>query len=114
MNFPKAIHLNAKGNQILDWGNIENPIGDKISKVSGYLLNKSENYEMGYWQCSEGEWHCHVAKSEFCHFTEGECIYTSENNEVINIYPNSIAYFPKNWKGTCKVIKKIKKFYCIF
>ena len=53
MNFPKAIHLKSTGNNIIDWGNIETPIGDQISKVSGYLLDKSSNHEMGYWQCSE-------------------------------------------------------------
>ena len=114
MSYSKAIHLEAGYNQIIDWGNVDSPIGDNISKVSGYLLNKTSNHEMGYWQCTEGEWNCHVTKPEFCHFIEGKCIYTSENNEVININPGSIAYFPKDWKGTCRVIKKIKKFYCIF
>jgi uncharacterized cupin superfamily protein len=69
---------------------------------------------MGYWQCSEGEWDCHVTKNEFCHFIEGECIYTSEDGSIINISSGSIAFFPKDWNGKCKVVKKIKKFYCIF
>ena len=114
MSFPKAIHLKSAGNDIIDWGDIESPIGDQTSKVSGYLLDKSEKYEMGYWQCSEGVWECHVTKNEFCHFVEGECIYTSEDSSIINIFPGSIAFFPKDWRGKCKVLKKIKKFYCIF
>ena len=41
-------------------------------------------------------------------------VYTSESGEVIKIVAGTIAFFPKNWKGTCTVNKKIKKFYCIF
>ena len=41
MSFPKAIHLKSAGNDIIDWGDIESPIGDQTSKVSGYLLDKS-------------------------------------------------------------------------
>tara|TARA_B100000902_G_C26529497_1_gene537179 strand:+ start:64 stop:408 length:345 start_codon:yes stop_codon:yes gene_type:complete len=114
MESPKAIHLGPVGNEIIDWGNIDSPIGSQISSVSGYLLDKSESHEMGYWQCSEGEWDCHVTKNEFCHFIEGECIYTSEDGSIINISSGSIAFFPKDWNGKCKVVKKIKKFYCIF
>ena len=114
MESPKAIHLGPVGNEIIDWGDIDSPIGDQISSVSGSILDKSENHEMGYWQCSEGEWDCHVTKNEFCHFIEGECIYTSEDGSIINISSGSIAFFPKDWNGKCKVVRKIKKFYCIF
>ena len=114
MSFPKVIHLNSLNGKIINWGEVDMPIDQPISKMSGFLLNKDESSETGYWECTEGKWQCHVTRNEFCHFVEGECLYTSEENEEIEITPGSIAFFPKDWKGVCLVKKKIKKFYCIF
>ena len=114
MGFPKALHLNSLNAIIVNWGNVDKPIDQPISKMSGFLLNKDVVSETGYWECTEGKWQCQVTRNEFCHFVDGECLYTSEDNEVIEITPGSIAFFPKDWRGICLVKKKIRKFYCIF
>ena len=100
-------------NSFIDWGEVDSPIGEKISKTSGFLISKNKIQETGYWQCTEGSWNCHVTNTEFCHFLEGECIYVSENDQVIEVKPGTVAVFPKDWKGTCSIRKKIKKYYCI-
>ena len=111
-NSATYIYPNQETN--LDWGEVQIPIGKPVSSISGYLLEKNNDHEMGYWECTKGKWECHVTKNEFCHFIEGECEYTSKSGEVIKIVAGTIAFFPKDWKGTCTVNKKIKKFYCIF
>jgi hypothetical protein len=100
-------------NSFVDWGTVDSPIGEQISKTSGFLISKNKTQETGYWQCTEGSWNCHVTNTEFCHFLEGECTYVSENGQVIEVKPGTVAVFPKDWKGTCSIIKKIKKYYCI-
>ena len=96
-----------------DWGNVDSPIGEPISRTSGFLISKNETQESGYWQCTKGKWNCHVINTEFCHFLEGECTYISENGQTIEVKPGTVAVFPKNWKGTCDIKSKIKKYYCI-
>ena len=81
MSAPKVIHLNSSNGKIVSWGEVDSPIDQPISKMSGYLLKKDDTSETGYWECTEGEWQCHVTRNEFCHFVEGECQYTSEENE---------------------------------
>jgi|TARA_B100001939_G_C16519634_1_gene437290 uncharacterized cupin superfamily protein len=100
-------------NSFVDWGIVDSPIGEQISKTSGFLISKNKTQETGYWQCTEGSWNCHVTNTEFCHFLEGECTYVSENGQVIEVKPGTVAVFPKDWKGTCSITKKIKKYYCI-
>ncbi|MES0194529.1 cupin domain-containing protein [Mesorhizobium sp. C264A] len=65
------------------------------------------------WVCTPGKWHCHVTRDEFCHFLEGRCTYVHESGEVIEIEPDTAAFFPQDWKGVCTVHETIKKVYMI-
>ena len=114
MNFKVDLIDSEKHNKdYLDWGPVPDPIGKLISHTSGFLISKNDIQETGFWQCTEGEWKCHVTNTEFCHFLDGESTYTSNSGDIINIKPGTVAVFPKNWKGTCLIKKKIKKYYCI-
>ena len=50
---------------------------------------------------------------EFCHFLAGRCTYTHESGEVIEVEPNTVAFFPADWKGTCRVHETVRKVYMI-
>jgi uncharacterized protein len=56
---------------------------------------------------------CHVTSDEFCHFLLGRCTYTHESGEVIELVPDTVAFFPKDWKGACKVHETVRKVYMI-
>jgi uncharacterized cupin superfamily protein len=105
---PKAV------GDLVDWG----PVPDMIegqSHTSGVLLHKGEGgeSECGIWVCTPGTWRCHVTSDEFCHFLEGSCTYTHESGEVIEIEPDTAAFFAAGWKGTCRVEETIRKVYMI-
>lgn len=99
---------------LADWGTIPTMI-DGLSHVSGKVLHKGEGgrSECGYWVCTPGTWACHVTEDEFCHFLEGRSTYVHENGEIIEIAPDTAAFFPKDWKGVCTVHETIKKVYMI-
>ncbi|TIM12636.1 MAG: DUF861 domain-containing protein, partial [Mesorhizobium sp.] len=44
---------------------------------------------------------------------EGRCTYVHESGEVIEIEPDTAAFFPQDWKGVCTVHETIKKVYMI-
>lgn len=94
-----------------DWGTVPTMIEGE-SRTSGVILHKGES-EAGIWVCTPGHWHCHVTSDEFCHFLLGRCTYTHESGEVIEIVPGTAAFFPKDWKGTCRVHETIRKVYMI-
>jgi uncharacterized cupin superfamily protein len=97
-----------------DWGMIPIMIEGE-SRTSGVLLRKGprgEN-ECGVWVCTPGFWRCEVARDEFCHFLAGRCTYTHESGEVIEIVPDTIAFFPAGWTGTCRVHETVRKVYMI-
>ena len=97
-----------------DWGRIRTMIeGD--SRTSGVVLHKRPDgtSECGIWICTPGTWECHVTSDEFCHFLEGRCTYVHESGDVIEITPDTAAFFPKDWRGVCTVRETIRKVYMI-
>ena len=100
--------------ELTDWGIIPTMI-DGESRTSGKLLYKGSegSPEAGLWVCTPGFWHCHVTKDEFCHFLDGRCTYTHESGEVVEIEPDTAAFFPEGWKGTCRVHETVRKVYMI-
>lgn len=97
-----------------DWGIIPTMIEGE-SRTYGVLLYKGPDGEpeSGIWICTPGYWQCHVTRDELCHFLEGRCTYTHESGEVIEIVPDTAAFFPKDWKGTCRVHETVRKVYMI-
>nr|WP_232831675.1 cupin domain-containing protein [Pseudogemmobacter bohemicus] len=108
MQNPKAI------TDVVDWGVIDTMVEGE-SHVSGRVLfrNADGSSECGMWICTPGKWVCHVTSDEFCHFLEGRCTYVHESGDVIEITPDTAAFFPKDWKGVCTVHETIRKVYMI-
>ena len=97
-----------------DWGAIPTMIEGR-SETSGVLIHKGEDGkpEVGLWICTPGTWRCEVTADEFCHFLAGRSTYTHDNGEVIEIVPDTAAFFPKGWAGTCIVHETVRKVYMI-
>lgn len=97
-----------------DWGPVPTMIEGQ-SMTSGRLLHKGPGgiSETGVWVCTPGFWNCHVTRDEYCHFLLGRCTYTHESGEVIEIRPDTVAFFPQDWKGTCRVHETVRKVYMI-
>ena len=100
--------------ELKDWGPVPTMIEGQ-SRTSGVLISRNPDgsSECGIWECTPGLWNCHVTSDEFCHFLSGRCTYTHESGEVIGIEPDTAAFFPKGWKGTCRVHETVRKVYMI-
>ena len=100
--------------ELTDWGVIPTMIEGE-SRTCGKLIHKGPNgeSECGLWVCTPGKWTCHVTRDEFCHFLAGKATYVHESGEVIEITPDSAAFFPKDWRGVCTVHETVKKLYMI-
>jgi len=97
-----------------DWGVIPTMI-EGASHTSGTLISREPDMraESGIWLCTPGFWNCHVTAAEYCHFLSGRCTYVHESGETIEIRPDTLAFFPTGWKGTCRVHETIRKVYMI-
>ncbi len=100
--------------ELADWGEIPTMIEGR-SHTAGRLLHKGPEgrSECGIWRCTPGKWHCHVTRDEFCHFLAGRCTYVHENGEVIEITPDTAAFFAQGWRGVCTVHETVTKVYMI-
>jgi uncharacterized cupin superfamily protein len=100
---------------LVDWGPVPSMIEGQ-SRTSGKLLYRrpDRGAESGIWVCTPGLWECHVnAGDELCHFLSGRCTYKHESGEVIEILPDTAAFFPNGWLGTCRVHETVRKVYMI-
>jgi uncharacterized cupin superfamily protein len=99
---------------LADWGVIPTML-EGASRTSGKLLSRNADgsSETGLWVCTPGKWACHVTRDEFCHFLEGRATYVHESGEVIEITPDTAAFFPQDWRGVCTVHETVKKVYMI-
>ena len=99
---------------LVDWGIIPTMIEGE-SRTAGRVIHKGPDgrSECGLWTCTPGTWQCHVTRDEFCHFLEGRCTYVHDSGDVIEVLPDTAAFFPKDWKGVCTVHETIRKVYMI-
>jgi hypothetical protein len=99
---------------LVDWGLIPTML-EGASHTSGKLLYKGPQgrSESGIWRCTPGRWACHVTRDEYCHFLAGRSTYVHESGEVIGIEPDTLAYFPQDWRGVCTVYETVTKVYMI-
>jgi uncharacterized cupin superfamily protein len=97
-----------------DWGPVPTMI-EGHSTTAGILLHKGPGgaCESGIWTCTPGYWNCHVVSDEYCHFIAGRATYIHESGEIIEIEPDTVAYFPRDWRGTCRVHDTVRKVYMI-
>lgn len=113
MGIPQLKHPLSHAD-LVDWGVVPTRLeGD--SRTSGKLLYKGPDgrSECGIWRCTPGKWVCQVTRDEFCHFLAGRCTYVHEGGEVIEITPDTAAFFPENWQGVCTVYETVTKLYMI-
>jgi uncharacterized cupin superfamily protein len=99
---------------LLDWGVIPTMLEGE-SHTSGKLLHKGPQgrSECGIWRCTPGRWNCVVTRDEFCHFLGGRSTYVHESGEVIEIVPDTVAFFPQGWQGICTIHETVTKVYMI-
>ena len=97
-----------------DWGAVPTMLQGHAT-TAGILLSReaSGRAESGIWTCTPGVWQCEVTRDEYCHFLDGSCTYTHESGECIDIEPDTLAFFPKSWKGPCEVRRTMRKVYMI-
>jgi len=97
-----------------DWGIIPTMI-EGASRTGGILLSRDSDMraESGVWACTPGHWRCEVTSDEYCHFLDGSCTYTHDNGDIIEIHPDTLAFFPRGWAGRCRVLSTVRKVYLI-
>jgi len=104
----------AAHEDLVDWGPVPTML-EGVSRTSGKVLHQGPagESECGIWRCTPGRWACHVTRDEFCHFLSGRCTYVHESGEVVEIGPDTAAFFRQGWRGVCTVHETVTKVYMI-
>lgn len=92
---------------------VPEPIGDPVSLVRS-TSNPGVTSRHGAWECSPGTWRRQVLQAEFCHFLEGEAIFTADTGESVHLQAGDSAYFPARSTGVWHVLKTSRKVFIVF
>lgn len=92
------------------------PVGTPISEVRSVsqVPPSSATTRMGLWECSPGQWRRQVRQAEFCHFLEGDCTFTPDGGEPIQIRAGDVLYFPANSTGIWDIRTASRKIFMVF
>ena len=67
----------------------------------------------GTWECEPGVLELDLELTEFCYLLEGHWKFTSQTGVVTEVKEGDSWVFPRGWKGTAEVIKKVRKVYAM-
>ena len=89
------------------------PIGDLVSLIQARSVQVDEG-RFGIWISSPGRWHRQITSAEFCFFLEGECTFTPDGGEPIEIRAGDVLHFPADSLGVWDIRTDCRKVYFIF
>jgi uncharacterized cupin superfamily protein len=91
------------------------PIGTPISNVRvKSVLAQDGKTKTGLWECTPGRWRRQVTQAEFCHFLEGDCTFSPDEGEPVEIRAGDVLFFPANTKGVWEIRSQARKIYVVF
>lgn len=99
-----------------DVGPVNVPIGEPVAQLKCLPMVEipDKEVEAGVWECSPGVWRRGVLQAELCHFIAGECTFTPEGGEPIEIRAGDAIFFPPNSRGVWHVKQTVRKTYVVF
>ena len=92
------------------------PLGDPVSLVTSAALlpGDAASTKVGVWHCTPGQWRRQVVQAEFCHFLSGECTFTPDGGEPVEVRAGDVLFFPANSLGVWYVRAASSKIFMVF
>lgn len=98
---------------LADAGQPATPIGP-AARLRGTEFAISESpAEAGIWECEPGSFRRQVARAEVMHLLQGDCIFTPDGAEPIELAAGDSLFFPANTEGTWVIGTTVRKLYVI-
>ncbi|MBS0366758.1 MAG: cupin domain-containing protein [Proteobacteria bacterium] len=92
------------------------PVGTPVPVVRTFGISPANNARTrtGVWECSPGRFRRQVKQAEFSHFLSGECSFTPDGGETLEIRPGDALFFPPNSNGVWEIRKTTRKVFMVF
>ena len=92
------------------------PVGEPIPAVRSHSIASQANARTrtGVWECSPGRFRRQVLQAEFSHFLCGECSFTPDGGETMEIRPGDALFFPANSLGIWDIRTTTRKVFIVF
>jgi len=91
------------------------PVGNPVSNTRvRSVVAQDGKTKTGLWECSPGQWRRQVVQAEFCHFLEGDCTFTPDNGDPVEIRTGDVLFFPPNTTGVWDIRLPARKIYIVF
>jgi uncharacterized cupin superfamily protein len=89
------------------------PLGEPVSHTRLHCIERTDQTEIGVWDCTPGRWRRTITEQEFCHFIAGRGSFTPDGGEPIFFQAGDAILLPENSLGIWEVEETIRKTYVI-
>lgn len=98
-----------------DRGTVEIPLSEPACKTRGIskTIVGRDDVQTGVWECSPGRFRRKNPHGEFMYILSGECTFTSDEGEVLNIKAGDTLFFSPSTEGVWDIKSTVRKVYVL-
>lgn len=98
-----------------DWGTVDIPLSQPPCALRGLAkaIVGRDDVQTGVWECSPGRFRRKNPHGEFMYFLSGECTFTSDDGEVLNIQGGDTLFFSPHTEGVWDIHTTVRKVYVL-
>lgn len=97
------------------WGPVGIPMSQPACELRGVKksIPGKEGTETGVWECSPGRYRREIKPGEVMHILAGECIFTPDGGEAIEIRAGDTLFMSPNTMGVWDIRSTVRKVYVL-
>lgn len=97
------------------WGAVGIPLSEPSCQLKGIkkIIPGKEQTDTGIWECSPGKFRRQIVAGEIMHILSGECTFTNEVGEVVDIKAGDSLFFPPDTTGIWDIKSTLRKIYVL-
>ena len=100
--------------QIRRQARITPKVFERLVRSHSITSSSNSRTRVGVWTCTPGRWRRQVVQAEFCHFLEGECTFTPDGGEPVEVRSGDVLYFPPHSAGVWDIRSASHKIFIVF
>jgi len=111
----RHIRGTATHEDLESWGPVGIPLSDPSCQLRGIktVIPERDSTDTGIWECSPGKFRRQIEAGEVMHILSGECSFTPDGGEPIEIRAGDTLFLSPNTVGVWDIRSTVRKVYVL-
>jgi len=95
-------------------GPVPAPLSEPACRLRGRTITiPGTSADAGIWECSPGKFRRQIKSAEVMHILEGECTFTPDGKDPIEIHAGDTLFMPPATTGVWDIRRTVRKVYVL-